>query len=882
MKDKNKKNDPVRKAKRKKFWLGFLRVVLIIATIIIILKLIDVFVEKTIDNAELSFFEFSKDEDNLQHVTADFKVPLKMKSKNGKYHKVKWTESSSYASIDKEGNVTIKEPGDKNVKLVLWENYGWFIFKGKRQYVLDLVTSNVQQYDSDADIPISKVLDGSYNRRMDVLIDEEDNVEYVFGDFGKTQIYNEGDALAYIQHNRQILNIPDELEIRLSSFTTSKKLNTYNIDLYYLGTRVDDNSIVIAVSNEDYKPQKITCDITRGFSTLNENVEIDFETCKDVLKTKYEVSDLIVSELETVIIDNKYCSILNVEIGEYTPFEVCINKESLEILYDNSQNELLWLDSVELSGRDEFNNIIKFEGSTDGKYTYMYDLSRNIRVYRLIDEVYNTNDLLERETAFGGIKKQLVFSNSIKYDPSFSVEVESINSMQNIYDTYYRKFGWRSYDNKGREINIYTNREIKFILFHDFYDNAMWNPLTGNFSIAKSKYTATSLVADPTTLAHEYTHGVYDSILGNKIYDIDYNALDEATADVMAICLTRDSTWEAGKFVPNILFYTEDYPEIPEEKRVWNLCMRDLKKASGGTRMELCSMQTPRYYDDNIYNYEKTKVHNRSVLISNIAYQMYESGEFTQDEIAELWFMALRIGFGKKVTLPRFRTNLIEAIELECIERKEQKIDVVKKLFDTKHIYDETLQGKISRLVYTYNNSIEGDPILDDSVVNSYYIFYSPISFLKAKTNVFIVESPASEMPDSEISTKEIEEKIEEVINDDSELKKDHDELLEAKKELDDVLAFLKKLLDRNADATSKTQETPEINVIYLRVPKYIMVIIQNSNKKQEAQVKENILDMMEVDEDSKFWNIVVDVIWRLMFHDEYYETTAYDFYSSL
>ena len=110
MKDKSKTIDPIKKAKRRKFWFGFLRVVLIIAVVIAVMKLVDLLVEKTIKNADPSYFVFSNGEDNLQHVTADFKVPLKMKSKNGKYHKVKWTENSPYASIDKEGNVSIKLP----------------------------------------------------------------------------------------------------------------------------------------------------------------------------------------------------------------------------------------------------------------------------------------------------------------------------------------------------------------------------------------------------------------------------------------------------------------------------------------------------------------------------------------------------------------------------------------------------------------------------------------------------------------------------------------------------------------------------------------------------------------------------------------------------
>lgn len=945
MKDKLKKNDPIRKAKRKKAWLVFLRIVLIAIAVIAVFKITDVLVEKTIENAYPSYFEFSNSTDNLQQVTADFKVPLKITSKNGKKHKVKWTENSPYLSIDKEGNVTVKEPEGRNVKVVLWENYGWLIFKGKRQYVLDLVTSNVQQFDSEADIPVDKVINGTYHRDMDIAFDENDNVAYVFGDFGNTKLYNEKDIVAYIEHNRKALNIPDELEIKGNSYSTSKSINTCNLDLYYDGVRIDDNIIVVAVSNEDYKPKKVTCDITRDFSTLNENIEIDLDACKEVLETYYEVSSLNVSEIETVIVENKYCSIVNVEVDNYNPFEICVDKESLEVMYENTselsslyntelnitdlfantsinvtnegskkvdpnQNPTPELEPIMLKGRDEYDKVLKFEGSTDGYYTYMYDLSRKIKVYQCINDGYNTlldekdveNSYIERvPEGFAkervGDTKQLVFSKNEIYDRSFAVEVESLTNIQNIYDKYIENFGWNSFNNKGDEFSVYTNA---FILYESYLkpsialDNAFWGSNVNSFIVGKSQNFALSPIVDPTTAAHEYSHGVYNTITSNyrnTDKDKDIKALNEAFADVMGVCLLEDSTWEVCKIVPSMKYYTDVHPEIAEKDRAWNLCVRDLKTVTGGTRYEICNFATPKYYDDELYNKnKKIDEHDRAVLIGNIAYKMDYSDEFTQKEIAYLWFTALRLGFDDEVTLPRFRTNLIEAIELECQERKNQKIELVEKLFDEKHIYSENIGDRyigknkkiINKIISTENNSIEGDPLLDDTYVNSYYMFYSPIAFTKKNPTIFLIESTSADMPKTDKTTKKIGKDIEHYINKDTQLKKDHEELLEAKRELDQVVAALKELLGKDSDAVSNTSEESTIQVVYLRVPKYLMIAIQKANENQGVQVKESILDAFTEDEDSKFWQLIVDFIWRLMFHDEYYESTAYDFYSSL
>lgn len=336
MKEKTKKIDPIKKAKRKKAWLVFLRVVLITAAIIAILKITDVLVEKTINNAFISEFEFS-DNDKSVCVTTDFKVPLKMKSKNGKYHKVKWTEKSPYISIDKEGNVKVKTPTGKNVKVVLWENYGWFIFKGKRQYVVTLITSDVQQYDSEADIPVTKILNETYNRRMDAVVDENNNIVFLIGDFGNVKIYNEKDALAYIEHNRESLNIPNELEIRPNNSSITNFISRYDFDVFYDGIRVDDNTISIAVSNEDFKPIKVISDVSRELSSnINENVEIDMDECKVFLEERYD-SQLTINKIETVISDNKYCSILSISSDYSNISEICVCNDTLDIIFEKKQ-----------------------------------------------------------------------------------------------------------------------------------------------------------------------------------------------------------------------------------------------------------------------------------------------------------------------------------------------------------------------------------------------------------------------------------------------------------------------------------------------------------------------------------------------------------------
>ncbi len=953
MKDKLKKNDPIRRAKRKKAWLVFLRIVLIAIAVIAVFKITDVLVEKTIENAYPSYFEFSNSTDNLQQVTADFKVPLKITSKNGKKHKVKWTENSPYLSIDKEGNVTVKEPEGRNVKVVLCENYGWFIFKGKRQYVLDLVTSNVQQFDSEADIPVDKVINGTYHRDMDIAFDENDNVAYVFGDFGNTKLYNEKDIVAYIEHNRKALNIPDELEIKGNSYSTSKSINTCNLDLYYDGVCIDDNVIVVAVSNEDYKPKKVTCDITRDFSTLNENIEIDLDACKEVLEAYYEVSSLNVSELETVIVENSYCSIVNVEKDGYMPFEVCINKNNYEIIYDNLNDYMLFdndntisnsigtdivnishnsintedldpnqlvapnLNIIMLKGKDEYGKTLEFEGATDGEYIYMYDLTRKIRTYQVSNNQKNPhideNNPIDYHDNNGGTflynynasstgdpfidvlsmiikvdhKPVIVNSKEKEFDYTYGVESEIFNQTQVSYDLYYKEFGWRSYDNQESRFNIYTNVDrldfIPGIKYKYFDDGMAWVYSCKGIVVGQNHDYLTNPAVDPNAITHEYSHGVLSTKLLYTNSTIDEKALQEAFGDVMGLCLNHDKTWEIAKIKVNDV-YLFNHPSMGNNR---DICFRDLKDPNGGIRYAILGKKVPTYYDDSLYNDDSDEIdeHDRGLLLGNIAYKMHESGEFSQDEIARIWYHAVSLGFDKEVTLPRFRTNVIEAIEMGGKERQNQKIELVEELFDEKHIYDESILGRFSRIakiVKSENNSIEGDPLLDDTYVNSYYMFYSPIAFTKKNPTIFLIESTSADMPKTDKTTKKIGKDIEHYINKDTQLKKDHEELLEAKRELDQVVAALKELLGKDSDAVSNTSEESTIQVVYLRVPKYLMIAIQKANENQGVQVKESILDAFTEDEDSKFWQLIVDFIWRLMFHDEYYESTAYDFYSSL
>lgn len=235
---------------------------------------------------------------------------------------------------------------------------------------------------------------------------------------------------------------------------------------------------------------------------------------------------------------------------------------------------------------------VEFDANYENGFYLAEDTSRNIVVF----DAKNQDPIDEQQCELHGFSEGAWDREDIAL---------ALANAERAYDEYC-KLGREGFDGKKGRIRVFVQKGER----------------TGNNTNAGSnpggliEYNADNSISLACTL-HEYSHMVQRSICRMNYDGSDRDAIMEAYADIMAICILEDSSWEYDGNCRNIANpldlttgeegpHATSYLETDESKGAWI--------AGAG--------------------------HHNSTAISHTAYLMYKSG-FSFEKLRKLWYLSM-------------------------------------------------------------------------------------------------------------------------------------------------------------------------------------------------------------------------------------------------
>lgn len=172
------------------------------------------------------------------------------------------------------------------------------------------------------------------------------------------------------------------------------------------------------------------------------------------------------------------------------------------------------------------------------------DTRRKIKTYKLVRDF--ASPMLETFWGSAALRKEIV-----KKDMSQGWDKNAItahSNMAEVYDYFDEVLDYRSFNGRGATISIYVGYT---------FNNAMWMPSSDQFRFGAGAYEAALDI-----VAHEFTHGVIEYIVGGGVDElgldstIEANALDEAYGDILGslteasvegLDRNADERWQIGE-----------------------------------------------------------------------------------------------------------------------------------------------------------------------------------------------------------------------------------------------------------------------------------------------------------------------------------------------
>ena len=295
--------------------------------------------------------------------------------------------------------------------------------------------------------------------------------------------------------------------------------------------------------------------------------------------------------------------------------------------------------------------------------------------------------------------------------------VGSLGSVQNAYDYYDQKFGWKSLDGNCMPLKIIVEVKAPLVSTNNPTDNLLdiLKDL-GWFIPSFKEYTGPAQVRDTNIiiigaidhepsygkgmLGHEFTHGVIHNIAGLKA-DTYPATVNEGYADVMGSIISND--WE---------FFPDEAPKTWER---YDTCCRsaiDPNKYHGPSEVG------GEYFVPFVSTGKdgKTKYadeHDNATIISHSAYLMTQKG-LSNDEVAEVFFNSM---FMLESDADFEQAGIALILSAESLSYSQEKVKAVREaLYETKiyapnektYIYVHNGKKSIKNASVTINGNYVG------------------------------------------------------------------------------------------------------------------------------------------------------------------------------
>lgn len=539
---------------------------------------------------------------------------------------------------------------------------------------------------------------GSYEKKMTLQESKNGNIK-MKGDFGENYIYGMKDAATASKAYSEILGVPGYVDVRTED-ARSCKINgkyerQYDVFFYCSGFKLDGYGINVFV-DENFKMSGISVNMPEKFPVIDvEKQQIGMKECiKDFCKenkiAEYEVitggigadweeiygryvrqeddretfltrivkdKDIFVP-LEAICDENgtPYQRIMHLDgkgTDEYIDFNLYTGEAiRLDARCMSAESEYEYFKNTTHSGTTERGETLSFE-SSDGDILRdeCYDIwVREIKDgFKEFEEQKNIEDdgepIIYRLKCL--VKENLYADENNEFHCPEGVE--TYKYLQDAYSWFDEQFDFESYDGKGSRVYAYVN--YKEDPADNSANNAYWSNTRKQIQVCpKAEPENYTYAVWPETMPHEYTHGIHSCFKHG--YTENLKAIDEAYADIFACLIVKDNDW-----------YMFKRNWITDSERTG----RDLKNFVA-------------YDEDNLSG----DPHKNGLILGNIAYEMWKSGLYTDKEMADIWFSAMRYGIWKGDGYENVRGNVEIAMEDE--NYLEEQRNFVIELFEKRNI----------------------------------------------------------------------------------------------------------------------------------------------------------------------------------------------------
>lgn len=452
-------------------------------------------------------------------------------------------------------------------------------------------------------------------------------VNNIQGKYSEVKIIDAQSAMTSLEDVKEELGIASVTEELVEdSSSTNDVLNTYRLKQIYQGLEVYNSGVLVYADKEGNAKGVINKYYSISDFDITPKHTADELQAKAIEALEYEDtqplnSQLIIFPLETGTITLAYKYEIDIGIATAT---VIISDETSEVL--DKQVPIYFVVSDDLH---EFYN---------GSQYIMQDKERNIQIY-LANNTEMSKFVTKKFTLYSWDTLEEALSEEN------SPVIQAMNTAQKCYDYYKNQFNYLSFNQTGdMELKIVLGMQTSNRMYRA--DNACYANqqfiVLGNENLFNDQIEV---------FGHEYTHGIFDHLVNISDNNIEGQALNEAYADIMGMCL--EAHYENKERIDGVLC-----EEIPNQTR-------NIKESSNR-------------YLENKSDYGLTKSeHQDSTIISRAAYLMSEY--LTREEFEDVWFTSISLLFNN----PDFydcRYAVVEAAK--GLNLSEEKIERINEAFN--------------------------------------------------------------------------------------------------------------------------------------------------------------------------------------------------------
>lgn len=452
-------------------------------------------------------------------------------------------------------------------------------------------------------------------------------VNNIQGKYSEVKIIDAQSAMTSLEDVKEELGIASVTEELVEdSSSTNDVLNTYRLKQIYQGLEVYNSGVLVYADKEGNAKGVINKYYSISDFDITPKHTADELQAKAIEALEYEDtqplnSHLIIFPLETGTITLAYKYEINIGIATAN---VIISDETSEVL--DKQVPIYFVVSDDLH---EFYN---------GSQYIMQDKERNIQIY-LANNTEMSKFVTKKFTLYSWDTLEEALSEEN------SPVIQAMNTAQKCYDYYKNQFNYLSFNQTGdMKLKIVLGMQTSNRMYRA--DNACYANqqfiVLGNENLFNDQIEV---------FGHEYTHGIFDHLVNISDNNIEGQALNEAYADIMGMCL--EAHYENKERIDGVLC-----EEIPNQTR-------NIKESSNR-------------YLENKSDYGLTKSeHQDSTIISRAAYLMSEY--LTREEFEDVWFTSISLLFNN----PDFydcRYAVVEAAK--GLNLSEEKIERINEAFN--------------------------------------------------------------------------------------------------------------------------------------------------------------------------------------------------------